>query len=538
MEYVCNLLQRLEGLNQNKLSQYQASVIENNISGMVLLNCELSELKPVMQMSFGDWELFKALVQTLREREVSSFAASMKPYDGLSSNGDPAEVRESPNIQFMQSINTLDPKLEVPSPHYAPGSPKENKENITTMANKSLSTRYATERDSQASTQSTKVKTARSQGVPQQDRGSYEDTVDFSRSPGKMTRNDSFVHEVMMEGAVLKGVIAATGVQTDSDEADTPPSPIPEEEMPAKLTKKAKHDMRDKQKKAQWEARQCKLDRERSQERDRAISIREDDDDDSDAEEIERLSRKSSISNLSSSSYSVRRAPQQTAVYVNEVKNPSRQPVSNASSRESLYHTPLKQTSINYDDSVESGENAPLVQPKQKSKSGLKLDVLRKTSKSKESLTEEKSSDSTPTTCRMMSRDSGGAQSGTTSVASSTQDIPSLSDQEQEFIALRKLAQASDVSGPSAFKPVTPGSSRASSRASSLALSGTLRPISREDSSEAIRLHINDSFDTKSVGHSPRQHTPTEDLGDELSTVYVDQHGRTVKNSDEKQRLL
>ena len=54
----------------------------------VLFTCELSELKPVMQMSFGDWELFRTLVIMLREKEAS-FAHLEE--DDVSSGGSNAQ---------------------------------------------------------------------------------------------------------------------------------------------------------------------------------------------------------------------------------------------------------------------------------------------------------------------------------------------------------------------------------------------------------------------------------------------------------------
>lgn len=34
------------------------------------MNCELDELKNAMGMTFGDWQLFRAMVMTLREQEL------------------------------------------------------------------------------------------------------------------------------------------------------------------------------------------------------------------------------------------------------------------------------------------------------------------------------------------------------------------------------------------------------------------------------------------------------------------------------------
>lgn len=43
--------------------------MDNNVSGRVLLSCNLDELKALSGMSFGDWELFRVAVLALRERE-------------------------------------------------------------------------------------------------------------------------------------------------------------------------------------------------------------------------------------------------------------------------------------------------------------------------------------------------------------------------------------------------------------------------------------------------------------------------------------
>lgn len=46
-------------------------IAENNISGLVLLTCDLDELKVVLVMRFGDWQLFRSMIQELREQELS-----------------------------------------------------------------------------------------------------------------------------------------------------------------------------------------------------------------------------------------------------------------------------------------------------------------------------------------------------------------------------------------------------------------------------------------------------------------------------------
>ncbi|GBM57765.1 Kinase D-interacting substrate B [Araneus ventricosus] len=69
---VADLLKSQEKLNKKKLDGYIAAIEENNINGQVLLTCDLKELKETLNMSFGDWELFRILILTLREHELDN----------------------------------------------------------------------------------------------------------------------------------------------------------------------------------------------------------------------------------------------------------------------------------------------------------------------------------------------------------------------------------------------------------------------------------------------------------------------------------
>ncbi|KAG7210898.1 hypothetical protein KM043_016276 [Ampulex compressa] len=71
---VCDLIDRIESLNPNLMSQYKSIVKDNNINGRVLLHCDMQDLKKVLKMAFGDWELFRMVIVSLREMELSSFA--------------------------------------------------------------------------------------------------------------------------------------------------------------------------------------------------------------------------------------------------------------------------------------------------------------------------------------------------------------------------------------------------------------------------------------------------------------------------------
>jgi ankyrin repeat-rich membrane spanning protein len=69
---VCKLLYKIEDINSAALPEYNKMIKEHNITGKVLLHCDLDELKKLLSMSFGDWEMFKVMLISLREHEVSA----------------------------------------------------------------------------------------------------------------------------------------------------------------------------------------------------------------------------------------------------------------------------------------------------------------------------------------------------------------------------------------------------------------------------------------------------------------------------------
>ncbi|XP_036138721.1 kinase D-interacting substrate of 220 kDa isoform X2 [Monomorium pharaonis] len=76
---VCDLIDKIESLNSSQAPTYKQAVEENNINGRVLLHCDLQELKKVFKMTFGDWELFRMVIVSLREMELSSFTYEEGP---------------------------------------------------------------------------------------------------------------------------------------------------------------------------------------------------------------------------------------------------------------------------------------------------------------------------------------------------------------------------------------------------------------------------------------------------------------------------
>lgn len=105
IEGVCNMLHRLEGLNSLQLAAYQSRIQENNITGLVLMTCDITELKSVMAMSFGDWELFKRLLQMLRDRDeaTSSTPASASSNETLENI---PESKPSPETFTKEFVTT------------------------------------------------------------------------------------------------------------------------------------------------------------------------------------------------------------------------------------------------------------------------------------------------------------------------------------------------------------------------------------------------------------------------------------------------
>ena len=54
------------------MPSYRDRILENNINGRVLITCDMNELREAMQMKFGDWQLFKAWINSSRFKDNSS----------------------------------------------------------------------------------------------------------------------------------------------------------------------------------------------------------------------------------------------------------------------------------------------------------------------------------------------------------------------------------------------------------------------------------------------------------------------------------
>ena len=72
LEQVSLLIRTIEGINSSMVDTYCSSVVSSNITGQVLLHCQVAELKSVLNMNFGDWELFKLVLNGMRDDECNS----------------------------------------------------------------------------------------------------------------------------------------------------------------------------------------------------------------------------------------------------------------------------------------------------------------------------------------------------------------------------------------------------------------------------------------------------------------------------------
>jgi hypothetical protein len=277
---VVRLVGSITGLNRRMLPSYTQRLVENNITGAVLMSCDLSELKPVLQMAFGDWELLRTLLEWMRLQELQSGEVDACDADVVVNR----TSRSAASDELQTKAGSLSQK------------------------NVSLGTKISTSNDVLAvQTSSMPSMKARSVREDRVDCGGDIVTPTLPSPSGgvlkPLNRQDSFVNEVLMENEALRGVIHASGIGSDS-EADTPTgdeaetqriiSPIPEEPVMSRNSSVVSFSASTKVIPAL--SRQVSLDSVSTSPGDRAFTVGPDNDSgESDSEEVERLSRKSSV---------------------------------------------------------------------------------------------------------------------------------------------------------------------------------------------------------------------------------------------------
>ncbi|CAF3425386.1 unnamed protein product [Rotaria sp. Silwood1] len=84
---ICDCLKNdVIGLKPTMIPIYIQDINENNISGRVLLECNLDELKQILSMTFGDWVLFRNWIQTKRFEEQRSRFHRQSQYTSSTNN--------------------------------------------------------------------------------------------------------------------------------------------------------------------------------------------------------------------------------------------------------------------------------------------------------------------------------------------------------------------------------------------------------------------------------------------------------------------
>ena len=197
---VSSVLARIDGLNIHQLPKYQQSVEENNINGMVLSSCELDELGKVLEMKFGDWQLFKTVILSLREAEELEVQIEN---DRLGE--DDADTQESSrrirtnSVMSAKSIHFQDPEssgssssnLGVEGPRSRNGFARQGSVDTQRLDSNEIPTVFDTiEEDPEAPPKS------------------------------KLLRNDSVIAELMYESGLLRQAMQSYAEDDEPDDDD------------------------------------------------------------------------------------------------------------------------------------------------------------------------------------------------------------------------------------------------------------------------------------------------------------------------------
>ncbi|XP_060660122.1 LOW QUALITY PROTEIN: kinase D-interacting substrate of 220 kDa [Drosophila nasuta] len=103
VEGVISLLERIEDLKPT-LQKLAPVLRDNAINGRVLKHCELTDLKAVLGLSFGHWELFRLLITTLRDCE--RLPRKVRPQPALTETAaNPTVIREIPEALPAPSLS-------------------------------------------------------------------------------------------------------------------------------------------------------------------------------------------------------------------------------------------------------------------------------------------------------------------------------------------------------------------------------------------------------------------------------------------------
>eukprot|EP00057_Strongylocentrotus_purpuratus_P024380 XP_011678854.1 PREDICTED: kinase D-interacting substrate of 220 kDa isoform X3 [Strongylocentrotus purpuratus] len=108
---VCDRLLSLDGIDKHSIPRYQTRIAEHHINGHVLLQCELDELKTVLDMTFGDWQLFKSMVMQMRGMAMSAAAT---PHSPSQASSDPlVDGEEEPEEKPEEPVDPANDYLNL-----------------------------------------------------------------------------------------------------------------------------------------------------------------------------------------------------------------------------------------------------------------------------------------------------------------------------------------------------------------------------------------------------------------------------------------
>lgn len=82
VEGLTALLKEIEEL-ETAFDRLAQALDENAISGRVLMHCDLIELKSLLGLSFGHWEIFRLLINCLRDIEKLQPAIKLTEVDSV-----------------------------------------------------------------------------------------------------------------------------------------------------------------------------------------------------------------------------------------------------------------------------------------------------------------------------------------------------------------------------------------------------------------------------------------------------------------------
>lgn len=233
---ISELLERISGLNPSQLPVYQQAVLDNNINGTVLTMCDLDDLGKCLQMKFGDWQLFKSAIQSLRDAEA--FPSATSSTENMDTGNVTQKVRSSidssKSIQFSKAV-LADPRKRM-----------EEEELGTRPKRGTTFKRQASIEISKDGSSSTSA----FESIKEETEVVQSTQKDTSKS---MTRKDSFVEQAMYESGLLHDFVQTftegvseedeltdneTTSETDKDliDVNSSCSSIPRKKQPVQFT--------------------------------------------------------------------------------------------------------------------------------------------------------------------------------------------------------------------------------------------------------------------------------------------------------------